>query len=111
MNFIIKLRLELAIITNRSNLADLNEAEKIAKNMKSISLINKNILVANITLTVAKIKEFKIQILKLKAKLKESKYILWENRKLFINAKGNRKLLYKGSNCKLIDKRNLKYYK
>jgi len=50
--------------------------KEMAKNMKSISLINKNIIVA------AEIKKLKIQILKLKVKLREFKYIFKEDQKL-----------------------------
>ncbi len=39
MDFIVGLRPELAIITNSSNPADLDEAEKMAKNVESISLV------------------------------------------------------------------------
>ncbi len=73
INFIAGLWIDLAIIINRSNLADLDEAKKIIKNIESISFINKNIMTAATNLTVAEIKELKAQILKLKVELKESK--------------------------------------
>ncbi len=76
MDFIIGLRLELAMITNRASPIDLNEAEEIAKNIKSVSFINKNFLIITVILAVTKIKKLKIQILKLKAELKKSKYIV-----------------------------------
>ncbi len=41
MDFIARLRSELAIITNGFNPADLDEVEEIAKNVESASLINK----------------------------------------------------------------------
>ncbi len=59
MDFVIGLKLELAIITNGSNLIDLNKVKKIAKNMKSTSLINKNVLAAVSNPGVAKIKKLK----------------------------------------------------
>jgi len=65
----------LAIITNGSNPADLDEVKKIAKNVESISLINKNVIAAAINLTMAEVKKLKAQILKLKAKIKEAKYV------------------------------------
>src|SRR6266498_3840633 len=66
MDFIAGLRLELAIITNSSNPADLDEAEETAKNVKSTSLINKNVIAAA-TNSTAEVKELKAQILELKA--------------------------------------------
>ncbi len=110
MDFIVELQTELAIITNRSNLMDLNEMEKTAKNVKSISLINKNVIVVAVNPTMTEVKELKAQILKLKVKIKEAKYVSWENRKQPQNNEGNRKFLYRGLNRKLIDKRNLKCY-
>ncbi len=41
MDFIVRLKLELAIITNETNLTDLNEAEETAKNIENASFINK----------------------------------------------------------------------
>ncbi len=79
----------MTIITNGSNLTDLNKAEETVKNIENASLINKNVLVTTITSVVIKIKD----------------------RKPLSNIKGNRKLLYKGLNYKSVDKRNLKYYK
>ena len=111
IDFIIELRLELAIITNRTSLIDLNKVKKIVKNIESVSLISKNILAITIILAVIKIKELKAQILKLKIKLKNFKYISKENHKLSLNIKGNRKPLYKRSNSKLMNKKNLEYYK
>ncbi len=111
MDFIIRLKSKLAIIMNRFNLIDLDIAKKIIKNVKNASLINKNILTVIITLMIAKIKKLKAQILKLKVKLKDFKYVSRENHKMSQNNKKNRKLLYKRLNHKLIDKKNLKYYK
>ena len=74
MDFVVGLRPELAIITNGSNPADLDKAEKIAKNVESASLINKNVI-AVVTNLTAKVKELKAQILKLKAEIKEAKYV------------------------------------
>ncbi len=59
IDFVIGLRPELTIITNRSNSINLDKVEKIVKNMKSVSLINKNILSAATTLVVAEIKKLK----------------------------------------------------
>src|SRR6266498_994790 len=75
MDFVARLRPELAIITNRSNPANLDEAEEIAKNVESISLINKNMIAAAINPTVTEVKELKAQILELKAEIKEAKYV------------------------------------
>ena len=44
IDFIAGLQPELVIITNSSNSADLDEVEKIAKNIESASLINKNVI-------------------------------------------------------------------
>ena len=74
MDFIAGLRPELAIITNGSNPADLDEAEETAKNVESASLINKNVIAAA-TNPTAKVKELKAQILELKAEIKEAKYV------------------------------------
>ena len=81
MDFITGLRPELAIITNGSNPTDLDEAEEIAKNVESASLINKNVIAAATNPTTAEIKELKAQILELKAEIKEAKYIPREDRK------------------------------
>ncbi len=75
MDFVAGLRPELAIITNSSNPADLDEAEETAKNVKNISLINKNVIAAVTNPTTAKVKELKAQILELKAEIKEVKYV------------------------------------
>src|SRR6266540_1379154 len=75
MDFVAGLWPEIAIITNGSNPADLDEAEKTAKNMESASLINKNVIAAATNPTVAEIKELKAQILELKAEIKEVKYV------------------------------------
>ena len=48
MDFVAGLRSKLAIITNSSNLADLDKVEEMAKNVKSASLINKNVIAAAI---------------------------------------------------------------
>ncbi len=61
IDFVAGLWSELAIITNGSNLADLNEAEEIAKNVESASLINKNVIAAATNPAVAKVKELKAQ--------------------------------------------------
>jgi len=111
IDFIVRLKSELAIIINKSSSADLDEIEKIAKNMESTSLINKNILVAITILAVIEIKELKAQILELKSELKDSKYVFREDHKLLSNNRENKKLLYKGSNYKPVNKRNLECYK
>ena len=76
MDFVAGLRSELAIITNSSNPADLDEAEEIAKNVENASLINKNVIAVATNPATTEVKELKAQILKLKAKIKEAKYIL-----------------------------------
>ena len=81
MDFIAGLRSELAIITNGSNPADLDEAKETSKNVKSASLINKNVIATAMNPAVAEVKELKAQILELKAEIKESKYIPQEDRK------------------------------
>ena len=53
------MRPELAIITNGLNPVDLDEAEKIAKNVKNVSLINKNVIAAATNPTTAEVKELK----------------------------------------------------
>ena len=58
MDFVAGLRPELAIITNGSNPADLDEAEETAKNVESASLINKNVIAAA-TNPTAEVKELK----------------------------------------------------
>ena len=110
MDFIVRLRPELAIITNGSNPADLDEAEKIAKNVESVSLINKNVIAAAINSGTAEVKELKAQILELKAEIKEAKYVPREDRKPPQNNGGNQKPPYKGSNRKPMDKRNLECF-
>ncbi len=75
MDFVARLRSELAIITNGSNPADLDEAEEMAKNIESASFINKNVIAATTNPTVAEVKEFKAQILELKAEVKKAKYV------------------------------------
>ncbi len=59
MDFIVELRTDLAIITNGLNLADLNKIKKMAKNIESVSLINKNIMTAVTSPAVVEIKELK----------------------------------------------------
>ena len=49
MDFVAGLWSELAIITNGSNIADLDKAEETAKNVESASLINKNIIAQALT--------------------------------------------------------------
>src|SRR6266511_674336 len=110
MDFVAGLRSELAIITNSSNLADLDEVEETAKNVKSASLINKNVIAAATNPVIAEVKELKAQILKLKAEIKEVKYVPQEDRKVSQNNGGNRKSPYRGSNRKPVDKRNLECF-
>ncbi len=81
IDFVAGLRPELAIITNGSNPVDLDKAKKTAKNVKSASLINKNVIAAATNPAIAEVKKLKAQILKLKAKIKESKYVSREDRK------------------------------
>jgi len=76
MDFVAGLRPELAIITNGSNPADLDEVEETAKNVKSVSLINKNVIAVTTNPATAEVKELKAQILELKAEIKETKYVL-----------------------------------
>jgi len=75
MDFIAGLRPEIAIITNSSSLVNLNEVEETAKNIESASFINKNVIAITTTPAVAKVKELKVQILELKMKIKEAKYV------------------------------------
>src|SRR6266498_1356895 len=110
MDFVTRLRSEIAIITNRSNPADLDEVEKTAKNIESASLINKNVIAAATNPATAEVKELKAQILELKAEIKEAKYVPRENRKAPQNNGGNRKSPYRGPNRKLVDKRNLECF-
>ncbi len=109
MDFVAGLRLGLAIITNSSNPADLDEVEEIAKNVESASLINKNVIAAAAN-PIAEVKELKAQILELKAEMKEAKYVPREDRKPPQNNGENRKPPYRGSNRKPVDKRNLKCF-
>src|SRR6266542_3457938 len=110
IDFIVRLRPELAIITNSSNSADFNEVEETAKNVKSTSLINKNVIAAATNPVTAEVKELKAQILKLKAKIKEAKYVPREDKKPLQNTGGNRKPPYRELNRKPIDKRNLECF-
>ena len=110
MDFVAGLRPKLAIITNGSNPADLDEVEKIAKNVESASFINKNVITAVTNPVTAEVKELKAQILELKAKIKEAKYVLREDKKVPQNNGENRKLPYRESNQKLVDKRNLECF-
>ncbi len=110
MDFVVRLWLELAIITNSSNPADLDKVKKTAKNVKSASLINKNVIAVTTNPIVAEVKELKAQILKLKAEIKEAKYVPWEDRRASHNNGGNRKPPYQGSNQKPVDKRNLECF-
>ena len=59
IDFVTGLWPKLAIITNGSNLTDLNKVEEIAKNIESASLINKNVIAAATNPTVAKVKKLK----------------------------------------------------
>ncbi len=61
---------------------DLDEVEKIAKNVESASLINKNVIAAVTNSVIVEVKELKAQILKLKAEIKEAKYISRKDRKM-----------------------------
>src|SRR6266498_5065505 len=110
IDFVVGLRPELAIITNGSNPADLDEVEEIAKNVESVSLINKNVIVAAINPATAEVKELKAQILELKAEIKKAKYVSQENRKPSQNNGGNRKPSYRGPNRKPVDKKNLECF-
>src|SRR6266540_521732 len=110
MDFVTRLRPELAIITNGFTQADLDEEEKTAKNVESASLINKNVIAAATSPATAEVKELKAQILKLKAEIKEAKYVLREDRKPPQNNGGNRKPPYRGPNRKPVDKRNLECF-
>jgi len=94
IDFVTRLRPELAIITNSFNLADLDKAEETAKNMESANLINKNVIAAATNPMIAEVKELKAQILELKAKIKEAKYVPREDRKMPQNNRGNRKPPY-----------------
>src|SRR6266540_1402784 len=110
MDFVAGLRPELAIITNGSNPADLDEVEKTAKNVESASLINKNVIAAATNPSTAEVKKLKAQILKLKAEIKEAKYVPREDRKPPQNTGGNRKPPYREPNKKPVDKRNLECF-
>ena len=110
IDFIVGLWPELAIITNGSNPADLDEAEETAKNVESASLNNKNVIAAATNPAVAEVKELKAQILKLKAKIKEVKYIPWEDRKISHYNRGNKRPPYRRPNWKPVDKKNLKCF-
>jgi len=59
IDFIIGLRLNLAIIMNGSNSIDLDKVKKTVKNMKNTNLINKNIVLAVIILVMIEIKKLK----------------------------------------------------
>ncbi len=111
MDFVTGLRSELAIITNSSNLVNLNEAEETVKNVESTSLINKNVIAAATNPAVAEVKELKAQILELKAEIKESKYVPREDQRMPQNNGGNRKPSYRGLNRKSVDKRNFECFK
>src|SRR6266542_3754959 len=110
MDFVARLRPELAIITNSSNPADLDEAKETAKNVESASLTNKNVIAAATNPGTAEVKELKAQILELKAEIKEAKYVPREDRKPPQNNGRNRRLPYKGPNRKPVDKRNLECF-
>jgi len=84
--------------------------EEIAKNVESVSLINKNMIATATNPAVAEVKELKAQILELKAEIKESKYVSREDRKMSQNNRGNKRLPYRGPNRKPVDKKNLKYF-
>jgi len=57
--------------------------KKTAKNVKSVSLINKNVITAATNPAIAEVKKLKDQILELKAEIRESKYVPQENCKPF----------------------------
>jgi len=78
--------------------------------VKSASLINKNVIAAATNPATVKVKELKAQILKLKAKIKEAKYVSREDRKASQNNGGNKRPPYRRPNRKLVDKKNLKCY-
>ncbi len=75
-----------------------------------LKVLDKNVIMAATSPAVAEVKELKVQILKLKAEIKEAKYVSREDHKLSQNNERNRKPPYKGSNRKLIDKRNLECF-
>src|SRR6266540_7096761 len=110
MDFVARLRSELVIITNSSNLADLDEAEETAKNVKSANLINKNVIATATNPVTAKVKKLKAQILELKAEIKEAKYVSREDRKASQNTGGNQKPPYRRPNRKPVDKKNLECF-
>src|SRR6266540_969842 len=110
MDFVAGLRLELAIITNGSNPADLDKAKETAKNVESASLINKNVIAAATNPGIAKVKELKAQNLELKAEVKEAKYVPREGRKPSQNNGRNKRPPYRGPNRKPVDKRNLECF-
>ena len=110
MDFVAGLQPELAIITNGSNPADLDEAEETSKNVESASLINKNVIAAATNPCIAEVKELKAQILELKAEVKEAKYVLWEDRRMPQHTGGNKRPPYKGLNRKPVNKRNLECF-
>src|SRR6266542_6891523 len=110
MDFVVELRSELAIITNGSNPADLDEVEEIAKNVESVSLINKNMIATATNPAIAEVKELKAQILELKAKIKKAKYVPREDRRPPQNNGRNRKSPYRGPNRKPVDKKNLECF-
>src|SRR6266540_4131339 len=109
MDFVAGLRPELAIITNSSSPADLDEAEETAKNVESASLINKNVIATAINPT-AEIKELKAQILELKAEIKEAKYVPRKGREPSQNNGRNQKPPYRGLNRRPVDKKNLECF-
>ena len=82
IDFISELQTDLAIIANESNLTDLDKVKEMAKNIKSISFINKNIMAAVTNPVVTEVKKLKAQILKLKTELRESKYVFKKSHKL-----------------------------
>src|SRR6266540_2398605 len=110
MDFVAGLRPELAIITNSFNPADLDEAEKTAKNVESVTLINKNVIAAATNPATAEVKELKAQILELKAEIKEAKYVSREERKAPQSTGGNRRPPYKELNRKSVNKRNFECF-
>ncbi len=67
-------------------------------------------IAAATNLATAEVKELKVQILELKAEIKEVKYVPQEDRKASQNIGENRKPPYRGSNRKPVDKRNLECF-
>ena len=67
-------------------------------------------MIAAATNPTTEVKELKAQILKLKAEIKEAKYVSREDRRVLQNNGGTRKSPYQGPNRKPVDKRNLECF-